>query len=201
MALSSKRARPNISRREPDKKSTGCTSNYRTSTTRNGISAATGLSGNDCDRDEALRRFSIRVGSEGVRIGQALGYALERIQNIEPERLALAGEGDAAALEEAEAVLLAVTNSGARSDLQRPSMAQDMLKGRRTEIDHINGFIVREGAKAGRAAPANAALTDAVRRVERGEAPARREMVADLRPGQLLVFMSSPLRLSTTSIY
>ncbi|GAA0575255.1 2-dehydropantoate 2-reductase [Craurococcus roseus] len=150
---------------------------------RNGISAATGLSGNDCDRDEALRRFSIRVGSEGVRIGQALGYALERIQNIEPERLALAGEGDAAALEEAEAVLLAVTNSGARSDLQRPSMAQDMLKGRRTEIDHINGFIVREGSKAGRAAPANAALTDAVRQVERGEAPARRETVADLRPG------------------
>jgi 2-dehydropantoate 2-reductase len=150
---------------------------------RNGISAATGLSGNDCDRDEAIRRFSIRIGSEGVRIGQALGYSLERIQNIEPERLALAGEGDGAALEEAEAVLLATTNSGARSNLQRPSMGQDMLKGRRTEIDHINGFIVREGAKAGRAAPANAALTDAVKRVERGEAPARRENVADLRPG------------------
>jgi 2-dehydropantoate 2-reductase len=150
---------------------------------RNGISAATGLSGNDCDRDEAIRRFSIRIGSEGVRIGQALGYSLERIQNIEPERLALAGEGDGAALEEAEAVLLATTNSGARSDLQRPSMGQDMLKGRRTEIDHINGFIVREGAKAGRSAPANAALTDAVKRVERGEAPARRENVADLRPG------------------
>jgi hypothetical protein len=94
----------------------------------------------------------------------------------------LAGEGDGAALEEAEAVLLATTNSGARSDLQRPSMGQDMLKGRRTEIDHINGFIVREGAKAGRAAPANAALTEAVKRVERGEAPARRENVADLRP-------------------
>jgi 2-dehydropantoate 2-reductase len=150
---------------------------------RNGISAATGLSGNDCDRDEAVRRFSIRVGSEGVRIGQALGYALERIQNIEPERLALAGEGDGAALEEAEAVLLAATNSGARSDLQRPSMGQDMLKGRRTEIDHINGFIAREGAKVGRAAPANAALTEAVKRVERGEVPARRENVADLRPG------------------
>ena len=149
---------------------------------RNGVSAATGLSGNECDRDEAIRRFSIRVGSEAVRIGQALGYALERIQNIEPERLALAGEGDAAALEEAEAVLLAATNSGARSDLQRPSMGQDMLKGRRTEIDHINGFIVREGAKAGRAAPANAALTGAVKRVERGEAPARRENVAGLLP-------------------
>lgn len=144
---------------------------------RNGISAATGLSGNECDRHEGVRRFSIRVGSEAVRIGQSLGYALERIQNIEPERLALAGEGDAQALEEAEAVLLAITNAGARSDLQRPSMGQDMLKGRRTEIDFINGFIVREGAEVGRAAPANAALTAAVTRVERGEAPAGIEVL------------------------
>jgi 2-dehydropantoate 2-reductase len=147
---------------------------------RNGISAATGLSGNDCDRDEAIRRFAIRIGSEAVRIGQALGYSLGRIQNIEPDRLALAGEGDAAALEEAEAVLLAATNSGARSDLQRPSMGQDMLKGRRTEIDYINGFITREGARFGRAAPANAALTEAVKRVERGEIPARPENVSAL---------------------
>jgi 2-dehydropantoate 2-reductase len=118
-----------------------------------------------------------------VRIGQGLGYALEPILNIAPERLALTGEGDRAALDEVETVLLAISNSGARSDLQRPSMAQDMLKGRRTEIDHINGFIVREGAKVGRSAPANAALTDAVKRVERGEIPARRENVSDLRPG------------------
>jgi 2-dehydropantoate 2-reductase len=150
---------------------------------RNGVSAATGLSGNECDGDEAVRRFAIRVGSEGVRIGQGLGYALEPILNIAPERLALAGEGDKAALDEVETVLLAISNSGARSDLQRPSMAQDMLKGRRTEIDHINGFIVREGAKVGRSAPANAGLTDAVKRVERGEIPARRENVSDLRPG------------------
>jgi 2-dehydropantoate 2-reductase len=148
---------------------------------RNGPSAATGLSGNECDRDEAIRRFAIRVGSEAVRVGQALGYALERIQNVEPERLALAGEGDRAALEEVEAVFLAATNSGARSDLQRPSMGQDMLKGRRTEIDHINGFVVRQGAAAGLAAPANAALTEAVRRVERGEAPARPENIRGLR--------------------
>jgi 2-dehydropantoate 2-reductase len=61
---------------------------------RNGISAATGLSGNDCDRDEAIRRFSIRIGSRACD-RPALGYSLERIQNIEPERLALAGEATA----------------------------------------------------------------------------------------------------------
>jgi 2-dehydropantoate 2-reductase len=147
---------------------------------RNGISAATGLGGNDCDRDERIRRFSIRVGGEAVRIGQALGYALEKIQGIEPEVLARAAEGDAGALDQSEGTLLAAIAGGQRSDLQRPSMGQDMLKGRRTEIDFINGFIVREGPKVGRTAPANAALTEVVKRVERGEVPARPENVTGI---------------------
>ena len=56
-----------------------------------------------------------------------------------------------------------------RADIQRPSMAQDILKGRRTEIDAMNGFIAAKGAKVGIAAPANAKLTEIVTRVERGE--------------------------------
>ena len=35
------------------------------------------------------------------------------------------------------------------SSEQRPSMGQDMQKGRRTEIEFLNGFIVREGEKVG----------------------------------------------------
>ena len=140
---------------------------------RNGVSAATGFAGNDADRHDEIRRFAIRVGGEAVRVGQALGYALEPIGNLDPDRLAQAGEGEPAALAEIEALLLAGTNSTARSDLQRPSMGQDMLKGRRTEIDTINGFIVQKAKAIGRSAPANAALTEAVKRVERGEVPAR----------------------------
>ncbi len=144
---------------------------------RNGLSAATGLAGNAVDRTDALRRFSIRLGSEAVRIGQALGYQLETIGKMDPERLARAGEGDAKALDEIEAMMVAASNSGARSDAQRPSMGQDMLKGRRTEIDFMNGFIAAKGAEIGRPAPAHAALTETVKRVERGEIPARPENV------------------------
>lgn len=147
---------------------------------RNGISAATGLAGNDGDRDARIRRFAIRLGGEAVRIGEAQGYLLERIGTLDPERLACAAEGDGRALDEVEAAMLAGTNAAARSDLQRPSMGQDMLKGRRTEIDFINGFIVERGAALGIAAPANAALTQVVKRVERGEIPARPENVAAL---------------------
>jgi len=147
---------------------------------RNGVSAATGLSGNDCDRDDRIRRFALRLGGEAVRIGQALGYALEPIQKIAPEVLARAEAGDGAAMEAAEGTILATLAAGQRSALQRPSMGQDMLKGRQTEIDQINGFVVAEGAKAGLAAPVNAALTAVVKRVERGEIAARPENVTGI---------------------
>jgi 2-dehydropantoate 2-reductase len=55
-----------------------------------------------------------------------------------------------------------------------------MLKGRRTEIDYINGFIAEKGEAIGRPAPSHAALTEMVKRVERGEIPARPENVAAL---------------------
>ncbi len=149
---------------------------------RNGLSAVTGLGGNDRERNDAARRFSIRLGGEAVRIGQALGYDLERIAKIEPERLAQASEGDAAALEEVEAVLLAASNKEERSDLQRPSMAQDVAKGRRTEIEFMNGFIVEQGARVGRAAPSHQALVEAVKRVERGELAPSPDVIRGLLP-------------------
>src|SRR5690349_8911782 len=102
---------------------------------RNGVSAATGLGGNARDSHDAVRRVCISLGGESVRVGQALGFKLGRIGMLDPVRLALAGEGDRDALAEIEALMLAGSNTSARSDLQRPSMAQDMAKGRRTEIE------------------------------------------------------------------
>jgi 2-dehydropantoate 2-reductase len=48
-------------------------------------------------------------------------------------------------------------------------MGQDMLKGRRTEIEFLNGFVVRGGQKVGLSCTTNAVLTDIVKRVERNE--------------------------------
>ena len=48
-------------------------------------------------------------------------------------------------------------------------MAQDILKGRRTEIDAMNGFIARKGAEVGVPAPSHAKLAGIVTRIERGE--------------------------------
>jgi 2-dehydropantoate 2-reductase len=133
---------------------------------RNGLSAATGLSGNQRDLSDEPRWLSIRLGSEAVRVGQALGYQLERMLGMEPETLARAGEGSSDALAEITDIL--IENARKRSDDQRPSMAQDMLKGRRTETDFINGYIAERGAQIGVPAPTHAKMNEAVKRVEQG---------------------------------
>ena len=143
---------------------------------RNGLSAATGMSGNQRDLDPQARSVSIRLGAQAVRVGQALGYPLESMLGMQPETLARAGEGNADALAEITDIL--VTNAKKRSDEQRPSMAQDMIKGRRTETDHINGLVAARGAEIGVPAPLHARMNEAVKRVERGEAVASPAVVA-----------------------
>ena len=48
-------------------------------------------------------------------------------------------------------------------------MAQDMLKGRRTEIEFINGYIAAKGSEIGIAAPSHIRIAELVKQVERGE--------------------------------
>ena len=138
---------------------------------RNGVSASTGLSGKECDRNDAIRCFSIKLGGEAVRVGQALGYQLVNLGKLAPERLALASEGNQDALVEIENLMMSRAASNPRAGIQRPSMAQDMRKGRRTEIQFMNGFIAEKGRFVGVAAPAHEKLTEIVTRVERGEIP------------------------------
>jgi 2-dehydropantoate 2-reductase len=135
----------------------------------NGVTAATGLSTPACGANTAIRRFQIKLAGEGVRVGQALGYQLEKIRGIEPEKLALASEGNAAALDEVESALIPKAGTNPRADIQRPSMAQDIIKGRRTEIEQMNGLIARKGAEIGVPAPSHEKLTQLVTRIERGE--------------------------------
>ncbi len=136
----------------------------------NGVSAASGLSGNAMRQDERIRGLIIKLGGEGVRVGQALGYRLEDIAGQDAETLARAAEGDAKARDEVESLMLALRNSQGRSEHQRPSMGQDMQKGRRTEIDFINGVIVARGREIGRPTPTHEKLIAAVKAVELGRA-------------------------------
>ena len=51
------------------------------------LCALTGLTARQVNAIEAARLIEIRLGAEGVRIGQALGFSLERIGRIDPDLL------------------------------------------------------------------------------------------------------------------
>jgi len=54
---------------------------------------------------------------------------------------------------------------------QLSSTAQDLARGKPTEIDHLNGFVVRRGAELGIATPVNQTLHALVKLAEAGRAP------------------------------
>ena len=145
----------------------------------NGVAACTGMTGGQMLANDTIRHFSTRVGSEAIRVGQALGYELEEIYHIPPETIARAGEGDEAAMRACDEERISRGKHTAAE--QRPSMGQDMQKGRRTEIEFLNGLIVREGEKVGLPCRANAVLTDLVKRVEKGELKADPKHITELR--------------------
>jgi 2-dehydropantoate 2-reductase len=135
----------------------------------NGVTAATGLTTPDCARHHSIRKFQFSLAAEGIRVGRALGYQLEKVRGIEPDVLVRADEGDKAANDQVESVMIPKGTGSARDNIQRPSMAQDILKGRRTEIEQMNGLIARKGAELGVPAPSHEKLTAVVLKVERGE--------------------------------
>jgi 2-dehydropantoate 2-reductase len=147
---------------------------------RNGVSAATGLGGNARDAHPVIRRVVIKLAAESIRVGRALGLDLEKIARVEPDLYVKADDGDKAAQAQLGEIMDGWTQGTARSNLQRPSMAQDMAKGRRTEIDYMNGLIAEKGAEVGVPAPTHAALTEIVKRVERGNVVAKPENLYEL---------------------
>ncbi len=144
----------------------------------NGTSAASGLSSNGLARDPGIRWLMIRIGGEAASIAQALGYDLEKIGKFAGAEWIAAASGDAAVRETIEADMIAAC--AGRSEDNRPSMGQDIAKGRRTEIDFINGFIADKGTEIGIEAPANRGLVAAVHAVERGELPPAPERLAGI---------------------
>jgi 2-dehydropantoate 2-reductase len=133
---------------------------------RNGVSALTGMSGKERDNDDVGRELSIRLGSSCVRVGKAMGLHLEPVGGFDLDLLGRA-EGDSEAMALISNFVIGLANS--RNDHQRPSMGQDIRKGRRTETDSINGLVARRGAELGVDVRLHDRVNKMVKRIEIGE--------------------------------
>ena len=130
----------------------------------NAISALTGLSSSELRQTSGVAEISIRIAQEVVNVGAALGLQVEAVNGIPAE--AYEGASDPGAMEEIKTRLL---ESARELGAGRPSMLQDVLKGRRTEIEFLNGYVATRGKELGVPAPLNETITGLVKRIERGE--------------------------------
>src|SRR5262249_25034547 len=62
----------------------------------------------------------------------------------------------------------------------KPSMLQDFERGRKTEVDFINGYVAALGRASGLPVHLNARITDLVHQVERGALQPARERMNEL---------------------
>jgi len=104
------------------------------------------------------RLIAIYVGGEVVKVGRACGYEVEPIYGIASQRFVDAYEGRGLAEVEAD-----VAAEGARRGGGRPSLLQDVMRGRRTEIDYLNGYVCEQGRHRGVKTPVNDAIVETVR--------------------------------------
>ena len=144
---------------------------------RNGVSAVTGLAGKERDANDQVLSLTFRLGAQAIRVGRAMGLSLEPIA-FDIDTVVKAGDGDAEAHQALKDRIIKVMSG--RADTQRPSMGQDILKGRRTETDMINGLVARRGREVGVDASLHEKMNDIVRRVERGQATPSLELIAGL---------------------
>lgn len=142
-------------------------SKLATNAMRNPVAAARDQGSNQNDRDPHVRMLGVRIAAETIQVARAEGAKLVKIAGVEPDLLLAAGTGDEAAYTAVTEKFFAAMER--RSDTQRPSMAQDINKGRKTEIDQINGFIAERAKKYGIATPVNEAIIAVIKRIEAGE--------------------------------
>ncbi|MEK7445043.1 MAG: ketopantoate reductase family protein [candidate division NC10 bacterium] len=123
----------------------------------NPLAGLSGLGTAEVRSDPETRRLATFLAAEAIEVGRACGHEVEPILGIPAQRFVDAAHGRG--LEEVGRDIAA--DAGSRSG-GRPSMLQDVMKGRRTEIDHLNGYVSAEGRRVGVRTPFNDAVVATV---------------------------------------
>lgn len=159
--------------------------------TTNALGGITHMTTPELWGDRTMVTIMVALGGEAVRVARALGQAIADIappglpadMRYTAEDLEAAHAGDAGAFE-VIVRCLAATAAARRAVIEgKVSLLQDLIRGRRTEVDHLNGWVAAQGRAVGVDCPANAAITEVVHGVELGKiAPGRPTALTLLEP-------------------
>ena len=108
----------------------------------------------------ALFDLCTKLGRECLQVGSTLGYTMEPIFGLSAQEFL--GSSD----ETLKKILMTLISHIGKD--ARNSMLQDHLKGRKSEIDLLNGLVVQKGKAAGVPTPLNAAMVSLTRQIEQG---------------------------------
>lgn len=129
----------------------------------NPVQAMSGLGSLEIASSEVGRAITIHLGAESARVGLALGYTIPKFNGAAAEQWAAADKRETwDALDR----MLTPTSTSGRN--WKASMAQDVAKGRPTEIDHMNGHVLAQARAKSVATPVTAAVVETMREVDAG---------------------------------
>lgn len=124
----------------------------------NPLAGLTGLGSAEVRLDPKVSAVGVHVGAECIMVGRAVGHEVEPIYGIPAQRFVDAYQGKGLKELLAEIADIARKRGGGR-----PSLLQDVIRGRRTEIDFLNGAVCDHGKKVGVKTPFNDAVVGIVR--------------------------------------
>ncbi len=139
----------------------------------NALCALTGLTTDEIAADQSLRRISLSMASEAIAVASELGLTLDPAL-VWGDRETPLRTPDA---ESRRAVEQSFINRW--KSPTKPSMLQDVEKGRPTEIDALNGYVVAKARRTNVPAPANEAVVRLIKTVKVDSHRSRREAIRD----------------------
>ncbi len=112
--------------------------------------------------NEAARKVALTVITETYDVGIAAGVKFAELMGVSPSIVLVRNKAD---FDNASKLL---DFAFAKHRPTKPSMWQDIEKGRKTEVDFVNGYVVRKGKEVGMKTPGNEMVTRIIKEIEEG---------------------------------
>ncbi len=141
------------------------------------LGAVCGLRLGEMMQRNDARRIFLGVISEGVRAAEAAGLRIPPYGGKLDYHKLMQGDGVLDRLRRH----LTIRIVGLKYSQLKSSSLQSLERGRPTEIQYFNGYIVRKGAESGIVCPINARLTEMVEEIEQKKRQITTDNLSDLK--------------------
>lgn len=128
-----------------------------------GVGTTAGLTYGGVIANETALKVALTVITETYDVGKAAGVEFAQLMGVSPSVVLVRNKEDF--IKAAKLMEFAFSKHGAT----KPSMWQDIEKGRKTEVDFVNGYVMRKGKQVGVITPANELVTSVIKQIEDGK--------------------------------